>query len=215
MSLLSSSTRHHWQLDPGLLPAARRPGVPVDLPCPGPLLLLHHLAHYHCHHLSPSPSRSPSSPSTPGPEPAHPARAEGPEYDVQWYARHAPASLFDVCATVRTLCLGGVQVGAVRAADVGKLTEYLRSHPPVPRGAGWGAREYVLELLELLRPFKLLRADLQGLGPGGRTRRGPSMPSGGGSVRVEDLLPELREVGRVTQESIFNDDFRPCVKVYS
>ena len=168
---------------------------------------------------SPSLSRSPSSPSsasTPTPEPAHPAaRADGPEYDVQWYARHAPASLFDVCATVRTLCLGGVQVGAVRATDVGKLTEYLRSHPPVPRGAGWGAREYVLELLELLRPFKLLRADLQGLGPGGRTRRGPTAPSGGGSVRVEDLLPELREVGRVTQESIFNDDFRPCVKVYS
>ena len=113
--------------------------------------------------------------------------------------RCAPASLYDVSATVRTLCLGGVQVGAVRAADVGKLCEYLRSHPPVPRGPGWGAREYVLELLELLRPFKLLRQDLH------RARR----------VGVEDLLPELREVGRATQESIFNEEFRPCVKVYS
>ncbi|EJF56872.1 hypothetical protein DICSQDRAFT_18036, partial [Dichomitus squalens LYAD-421 SS1] len=72
------------------------------------------------------------------------------EYEVQWYARHAPASLYDVCATVRTLCLGGVQVGAVRAADVGKLAEYLQSHPPAPTHAGWSSRDYVLELLELL-----------------------------------------------------------------
>ncbi|RPD60278.1 hypothetical protein L226DRAFT_427872, partial [Lentinus tigrinus ALCF2SS1-7] len=72
------------------------------------------------------------------------------EYETQWYTRHAPASLFDVSATVRSLCLGGVQVGSVRAADVGKLVEYLASHPPVPSYQGWSSRDYVLELLELL-----------------------------------------------------------------
>ena len=36
--------------------------------------------------------------------------------------------------------------------------------------------------------------------------------TGSGTVEVSDLLPELREVGRVTQESIFNEEFRPCVK---
>ncbi|KAM5543552.1 hypothetical protein V8D89_002803 [Ganoderma adspersum] len=129
------------------------------------------------------------------------------EYDTQWYARHAPASLYDVCATVRTLCLGGVQVGAVRAADVGKLTEYLQSHPPAPTHAGWSSRDYVLELLELLRPFKMLREDLQSL----PVRRGKCRTA---TVEVADLLPELREVGRVTQESIFNEEFRPFVKYH-
>ena len=142
-----------------------------------------------------------------------------PEYDVQWYARHAPASLYDVCATVRTLCLGGVQVGAVRAADVGKLAEYLQSHPPVPTHKGWSSRDYVLELLELLRPFKMLREDLQRMDVRARKTapqkgigRGEFSGSGSGTVEVSDLLPELREVGRVTQESIFNEEFRPCVK---
>ncbi len=148
------------------------------------------------------------------------------EYDTQWYARHAPASLYDVCATVRTLCLGGVQVGAVRAADVGKLTEYLQSHPPAPTHAAWSSRDYVLELLELLRPFKMLRDDLQSLAlrkgrctaPGGRVAgrwTGTGAGTGTGAVEVADLLPELREVGRATQESIFNEEFRPCVKYHS
>ncbi|TBU41565.1 hypothetical protein BD309DRAFT_868066 [Dichomitus squalens] len=139
------------------------------------------------------------------------------EYEVQWYARHAPASLYDVCATVRTLCLGGVQVGAVRAADVGKLAEYLQSHPPAPTHAGWSSRDYVLELLELLRPFKMLREDLQRLDvrrgrAGAESARGGWRGTGSGTVEVGDLLPELREVGRATQESIFNEEFRPCVK---
>ena len=145
------------------------------------------------------------------------------EYETQWYARHAPASLYDVCATVRTLCLGGVQVGAVRAADVGKLTEYLQSHPPAPTHAGWSSRDYVLELLELLRPFKMLREDLQSL-PVRRNKcsargrgRGMETETGKGTATVEvaDLLPELREAGRVTQESIFNEEFRPFVKYHS
>ena len=144
----------------------------------------------------------------------------GCEYDTQWYARHAPASLYDVCATVRTLCLGGVQVGAVRAADVGKLAEYLQSHPPVPTHKGWSSRDYVLELLELLRPFKMLREDLQRMDVRSRKTaptqqgigRGEFSGTGSGTVEVSDLLPELREVGRVTQESIFNEEFRPCVK---
>ena len=144
--------------------------------------------------------------------------AEGePQYDTQWYARHAPASLYDVCATVRTLCLGGVQVGAVRATDVGKLTEYLQSHPPSPTHAGWSSRDYVLELLELLRPFKMLREDLQSLPlRKGKctTPRGREIGTGTVAVEVSDLLPELREVGRVTQESIFNEEFRPCVKYH-
>ncbi|KAI0760688.1 hypothetical protein C8Q74DRAFT_1207937 [Fomes fomentarius] len=126
------------------------------------------------------------------------------EYEIQWYTRCAPASLYDVSATVRSLCLGGVQVGAVRRADVDKLGEYLRSHPPVPTHSGWSSRDYVLELLELLRPFKMLRPDLQGIhlkAPKGAQRE----------VVVDDLLPELREVGRVTQESIFREEFRPCV----
>ncbi|KAH9848745.1 hypothetical protein C2E23DRAFT_692443, partial [Lenzites betulinus] len=72
------------------------------------------------------------------------------DVDVQWYTRHAHASLLDVCATVRTLCLGGVQVGTIKAADLEKLVEYLRSHPPVPSTPGWCSRDYVLELLELL-----------------------------------------------------------------
>lgn len=126
------------------------------------------------------------------------------EYEIQWYTRCAPASLYDVSATVRSLCLGGVQVGAVRRADIDKLGEYLRSHPPVPTHSGWSSRDYVLELLELLRPFKMLRPDLQGIhlkAPKGAQRE----------VLVDDLLPELREVGRVTQESIFREEFRPCV----
>ena len=32
---------------------------------------------------------------------------------------------------------------------------------------------------------------------------------------MDDLLPDLKEVGRVTQESIFQEDFRPCVKYAS
>lgn len=133
------------------------------------------------------------------------------ETDVQWYTRHGKASLFDVCATVRTLCLGGVQVGSVKAADLDKLCEYLRSHPPVPSSAtpGWCSRDYVLELLELLRPFKLLRSDLQG--------KKPKTNSKGAhvEVRMDDLLPELREVGRATQESIDAEDYRPVVKYHS
>ncbi|TFK85231.1 hypothetical protein K466DRAFT_198294 [Polyporus arcularius HHB13444] len=130
------------------------------------------------------------------------------EYETQWYRRHAPASLFDVSATVRSLCLGGVQVGSVRAADVGKLMEYLASHPPMPSHRGWCSRDYVLELLELLRPFKMLRPDLQRIHPraGAGDRR---------EVGVDDLLPDLQEVGRVTQESIFQEEFRPCVKYAS
>lgn len=133
------------------------------------------------------------------------------ETDVQWYTRHEKASLFDVCATVRTLCLGGVQVGSVKAADLDKLCEYLRSHPPVPSNStpGWCSRDYVLELLELLRPFKLLRSDLQG--------KKPKTNSKGAhvEVRMDDLLPELREVGRATQESIDAEDYRPFVKYHS
>ncbi|KAI0754127.1 hypothetical protein C8Q80DRAFT_1265815 [Daedaleopsis nitida] len=132
----------------------------------------------------------------------------GPEYEIQWYTRCTPASLFDVSATVRSLCLGGVQVGAVRRADVDKLAEYLRSHPPVPRHRAWSSRDYVLELLELLRPFKMLRADLQSIHL--RARAGEPR-----EVCFEDLLPDLREVGRATQESIFQEDFRPCVKYSS
>ena len=130
------------------------------------------------------------------------------EYETQWYTRNAPASLFDVSATVRSLCLGGVQVGSVRAADVGKLVEYLASHPPVPSHRGWCSRDYVLELLELLRPFKMLRPDLQGIHL--RARAGEKR-----EVSMDDLLPDLKEVGRVTQESIFQEDFRPCVKYAS
>lgn len=44
------------------------------------------------------------------------------ETDVQWYTRHGKASLFDVCATVRTLCLGGVQVGGSRYGGTSKGT---------------------------------------------------------------------------------------------
>ncbi|CDO71064.1 hypothetical protein BN946_scf184844.g68 [Trametes cinnabarina] len=128
------------------------------------------------------------------------------ETDVQWYTRHALASLFDVCATVRTLCLGGVQVGSIKAADLQKLVEYLRSHPPVPSMPGWCSRDYVLELLELLRPFKLLRPDLQNMTP--------STKGGKVEVAMADLLPELREVGRETQESIDREDFRPVVKYH-
>ncbi|KAI0765927.1 hypothetical protein BD413DRAFT_615458 [Trametes elegans] len=129
------------------------------------------------------------------------------ETDVQWYTRHGDACLFDVCATVRTLCLGGVQVGAIKAADVGKLVEYLRSHPPVPSAPGWCSRDYVLELLELLRPFKLLRADLQNK----RARaKGAKV-----EVALGDLLPELRRVGKATQESIDREDYRPCVRYHS
>ncbi|OJT11624.1 hypothetical protein TRAPUB_11852 [Trametes pubescens] len=131
------------------------------------------------------------------------------ETDVQWYTRHGKASLFDVCATVRTLCLGGVQVGSVKAADLDKLCEYLRSHPPVPSSAtpGWCSRDYVLELLELLRPYKLLRSDLQG--------KKPQATGAHVEVRMDDLLPELREVGRATQESIDKEDYRPFVKYHS
>ncbi|RDX51669.1 hypothetical protein OH76DRAFT_1346507 [Lentinus brumalis] len=138
----------------------------------------------------------------------HTDDAQEYEYETQWYRRHAPASLFDVSATVRSLCLGGVQVGSVRAADVGKLMEYLASHPPMPSHRGWCSRDYVLELLELLRPFKMLRPDLQGihLRAGAGDRR---------EVGVDDLLPDLQEVGRVTQESIFQEEFRPCVKYAS
>ncbi|KAI0628642.1 hypothetical protein C8Q77DRAFT_360917 [Trametes polyzona] len=129
------------------------------------------------------------------------------EMDVQWYTRHGHASLFDVCATVRTLCLGGVQVGAIKAADLEKLVEYLRSHPPVPSAPGWCSRDYALELLELLRPFKLLRADLQNKKPRAKGARV--------EVTMEDVLPELREVGRATQDSIDVEDYRPVVKYHS
>ncbi|KAI8974835.1 hypothetical protein BD414DRAFT_556170 [Trametes punicea] len=133
-------------------------------------------------------------------------RVEGTDVDmnVQWYTRHAEVSLFDVCATVRTLCLGGVQVGAIKAADLEKLVEYLRSHPPVPSTPSWCSRDYVLELLELLRPFKLLRSDLQNLKA---KQRGGKV-----EITVTDLLPELKEVGRATQESIDKEDYKPFVK---
>ncbi|KAI0367429.1 hypothetical protein BV20DRAFT_902651, partial [Pilatotrama ljubarskyi] len=72
------------------------------------------------------------------------------EWDVQWYTRQGKTSLLDVCSTVRTLCLGGVQVGSIKTADLDKLVEYLQSHPPVPTTPGWCSRDYVLELLELL-----------------------------------------------------------------
>lgn len=32
---------------------------------------------------------------------------------------------------------------------------------------------------------------------------------------MDDLLPELREVGRATQESIDTEDYRPFVKYHS
>lgn len=65
----------------------------------------------------------------------------------------------------------------------------------------------MLELLELLRPFKLLRPDLQGKKP---KQKGAHV-----EVRMDDLLPELREVGRATQESIDTEDYRPFVKYHS
>ncbi|KAI0641399.1 hypothetical protein C8Q79DRAFT_1003719 [Trametes meyenii] len=151
----------------------------------------------------PSPVPIPISASTPSSKP-HEMEAET---DVQWYTQHAPATLFDVCATVRTLCLGGVQVGSVKAADLEKLVEYLRCHPPVPTARGWCSRDYVLELLELLRPFKLLRADLQHKKAGKKGERV--------EVRMGDLLPELEEVGRATQESIDLEDYLPVVKYHS
>ncbi|OSD05061.1 hypothetical protein PYCCODRAFT_1281224 [Trametes coccinea BRFM310] len=135
----------------------------------------------------------------------HTENAEA-ETDVQWYTRHGTTSLFDVCATVRTLCLGGVQVGSIKVADLEKLVEYLRSHPPVPSTPGWCSRDYVLELLELLRPFKLLRPDLQNMKA--------KLKGGKVEVGMADLLPELCEVGRETQESIDKEDFRPVVKYH-
>ncbi|KAI0353884.1 hypothetical protein OH77DRAFT_1590950 [Trametes cingulata] len=128
------------------------------------------------------------------------------DVDVQWYTRQGKASLLDVCSTVRTLCLGAVQVGSIKAADLDKLVEYLQSHPPVPTTPGWCSRDYVLELLELLRPFKLLRADLQNVKP---KTKGAKV-----EVTMADLLPELREVGKATQESIDREDYRPVVKYH-
>ena len=63
-------------------------------------------------------------------------------------------------------------------------------------------------MLELLRPFKMLRADLQRIHLSARSgeRR---------EVALEDLLPDLTEVGRATQESIFREEFRPCVRYSS
>ncbi|EIW54765.1 uncharacterized protein TRAVEDRAFT_50902 [Trametes versicolor FP-101664 SS1] len=110
------------------------------------------------------------------------------ETDVQWYTRHGKASLFDVCATVRTLCLGGVQVGSVKAADLDKLCEYLRSHPPVPSNAtpGWCSRDYVLELLGAATAVQT---------------------AAGGPPRQE-----AEDEGR---ESIDTEDYRPFVKYHS
>jgi hypothetical protein len=63
-----------------------------------------------------------------------------------WAPHYAPkASLRKT-----TKCLGGVQIGSVKARNLDGLIELIQSHPTTPKFDGWNCRDWILEVIELL-----------------------------------------------------------------
>ena len=49
-----------------------------------------------------------------------------------------------------TKCLGGVQIGSVKARKLDALVMLVRAHPTTPKFEGWNCRDWILEVVELL-----------------------------------------------------------------
>jgi hypothetical protein len=63
-----------------------------------------------------------------------------------WESHYAPS-----LSLMRTRkCLGGIQIGAVKARDLDDLTAVIRGHPATPKFDGWNCRDWIVETIELL-----------------------------------------------------------------
>jgi len=62
-----------------------------------------------------------------------------------WEPHYAPS------ASLRRTkkCLGGVQIGSVKARNLDDLIELIKSHPTTPKFDGWNCRDWILEVIEL------------------------------------------------------------------
>ncbi|CAA7263960.1 unnamed protein product [Cyclocybe aegerita] len=47
-------------------------------------------------------------------------------------------------------CLGGIQIGSVKARKLDSLLEIIQQHSTVPKFAGWNCRDWILEVVETL-----------------------------------------------------------------
>jgi hypothetical protein len=64
-----------------------------------------------------------------------------------WTSHYAPS------ASLRRTrkCLGGVQIGSVKARDLDTLIALIKNHPTVSKFDGWNYRNWILEIVEVLR----------------------------------------------------------------
>lgn len=89
-----------------------------------------------------------------------------------------------VALDASTLCLGAVKVGAVPAPSYAAVVELIRSHKPIMKSQDWGPRDWVTEVLGLLRAQGFINENV--LRPG---------------VRVMTCLwPDLIRVSKATVE---------------
>lgn len=84
-----------------------------------------------------------------------------------------------------TKCLGGVQVGCVRASELATVCDLINSHAPVPKSPEWNCRDWISEVLGLLH--KRYCIDTRILPPGARP--------------IDCLLPSLRWASRATADA--------------
>jgi len=64
-----------------------------------------------------------------------------------WSPHYAPHASLEKT----TKCLGGVQIGSVRARELDDLVAIIRHHPTAPKFDGWNCRDWIIEVIELLR----------------------------------------------------------------
>ncbi|KDQ58934.1 hypothetical protein JAAARDRAFT_68530 [Jaapia argillacea MUCL 33604] len=95
-------------------------------------------------------------------------------------------------------CLGGVQVGTVKHRDLDIVKAMLKGYAPVSKFEAWNCRDYVFEMIELLKPGGYIRRDL----------------APGRMVGIDDLLPDLRLASRNTQGSLEDGRLRAYIKYY-
>lgn len=94
-----------------------------------------------------------------------------------------------------TKCLGGVQIGSVKARKLDALVTLVRAHPTIPKFEGWNCRDWILEVVELLATEGWINKSFVALGEDPQAR----------------LLVDFRKVSQNTVARS-QDEFNPDVQ---
>ncbi|TFY74033.1 hypothetical protein EWM64_g9979 [Hericium alpestre] len=103
----------------------------------------------------------------------------------KWSAHFAPAASL----MAMDKCLGAVQIGTVKHRELDAFIACMQAHATVPKFNGWNCRDYVLELVEILRSLGHIRSDI--------ARGRPCV--------MQDFLPELRQVSYICENGTTRD----------